>query len=501
MERLACVNVAALPLQLLLRAHPDWRSQPVAVVEDDRPQALVLSVNARARRAGVRTGQRYTTALAIERHLRAGVVSRSQIDEGIRTLTDCLRCHAPRVEPSRETPGLFWLDVGGFTRLHPSLRAWAGMVRRDLERLEMWSSIAVGFSRFGVYALAIAHHRVVVSSSADEEAAAVRQVPLGRLGLDPDARDRLQALGIGTVGDFLRLPGDGVGMRFGAAAGALHQLATGQRVSPLVPLPAEPVHERTIDFDAPESNVERLIFVVKGLLDGSTIALAHQALAVSALTLHLKLDDRTTRTERMRPAAPTLDVAQLLTLIRLRLESLQLSSGIVTLRIVADVCPATADQCRLFAEQVRRDTVAANQALARLRAECGEHCVVRACLRDAHLPAARFVWEPICVSPSERRHAASPHVRSCGASTCVLDFWSRIANFHTPAASEDDETGTRHREHRAVSGFYVLSGGWWMDSEGKSLRRDYGFVRTATGDLWWVYYDKRQRLFLQGCVE
>lgn len=59
MERLACVNVAAFPLQLLLRTHPEWRARPVAVVADDRPQALVLHANARARRAGVHTGQRY----------------------------------------------------------------------------------------------------------------------------------------------------------------------------------------------------------------------------------------------------------------------------------------------------------------------------------------------------------------------------------------------------------------------------------------------------------
>ena len=41
MGRTACVDLPDLPLQLLLREHPDWRKTPVAVVADDRPQAEV----------------------------------------------------------------------------------------------------------------------------------------------------------------------------------------------------------------------------------------------------------------------------------------------------------------------------------------------------------------------------------------------------------------------------------------------------------------------------
>ena len=47
-------------------------------------------------------------------------------------------------------------------------------------------------------------------------------------------------------------------------------------------------------------------------------------------------------------------------------------------------------------------------------------------------------------------------------------------------------------------GPYVVSGGWW----GRGIRRDYYFASTSDGNVWWVYYDhRRQRFFLQGCVE
>jgi len=74
-DRLACVDAAALPLQILLQDHPEWVQLPVAVVEDDRPQAAVLFLNERARKSGVRPGHKYAAALALAPDLQAAVVS------------------------------------------------------------------------------------------------------------------------------------------------------------------------------------------------------------------------------------------------------------------------------------------------------------------------------------------------------------------------------------------------------------------------------------------
>ncbi len=57
MDRTACVDVPALPLQILLRRRPEWRGRAVAVVAEDRPQSPVLWAGRVARRRGVRPGQ------------------------------------------------------------------------------------------------------------------------------------------------------------------------------------------------------------------------------------------------------------------------------------------------------------------------------------------------------------------------------------------------------------------------------------------------------------
>ena len=329
MDRLACVDVPALPLQLLLQMHPEWLRLPVAVVEDDRPQALVLFNNDRARKAGVRTGHRYAAALALAPDLRAAVVSRSQIDERVRALADGLRRYSPHVEPSTNTPGLFWLDASGLNRLYASLEEWAAAVRLEMQRAGVRATVAVGVSRFGTYALAKYHPGITVCLDPADERGAVDRVPIAALDLDPDARDRLQALGIKTVGEFLRLPGDALRQRLGPAADAVFKLASGRTWAPLAPVPAEERHERQLDFDAPETNTERVLFVVKRLLDALIGELSRRAHAIACLTLNLTLDNRTQQAEHVRPATPTLDAAQLLTLVRLRLDALRLASGIV----------------------------------------------------------------------------------------------------------------------------------------------------------------------------
>jgi protein ImuB len=492
---MACVDLVAFPLQLLIGAHPEWIEQPVAVVEDERPQSRVLFVNAQARRLGVRIGQRYAMALSLARSLHASAVPPSQIERGVHLIADRLRRYSPHVEPSKEQAGVFWLDASGLRHLYPSLQAWTDLMRVDLQQEGLIASIAVGFSRFGAYALATSQRGVLVCTDADDERTRVERVPLARLRLDPDTRDRLLALGIETVGGFLRLPAGSLRTRFGAEVEVLHRLASGAQWAPLVPVPAAVRHQRSVHFDVPEHNSERLIFAIKSHLDVLATAVARLSQAIVEVVLWMKLDDRSTRRESVTPAAATLDVAQLLTLVRLRLAPSEVegraeSAGIVTLRVSVNTCPATSDQRGLLPERTRRDAAAADRALARLRAELGEGRVVRAAIRDAHLPSARFAWEPLTHVPE---HAA-PRV------VTIRPLVRRMLAKPTPASAAlaSAMTMTTAEETRLRRGPYVIAGGWWSGG----VRREYYFVRTSDGALLWVYFDhRRQQFFLQGTVE
>ena len=87
--RVACVDLPALPLQLVWRREPAWRAQPTAVIDEDRPQGIVRVVSEAARALGVLPGQRYGSALALAPGLRAAVVPPEELaaarDEGATT--------------------------------------------------------------------------------------------------------------------------------------------------------------------------------------------------------------------------------------------------------------------------------------------------------------------------------------------------------------------------------------------------------------------------------
>ena len=154
MDRMACVDVPALPLQILLRRHPDWESLPVAIVDRDKPLGIIRWVNENARRVQILPGMRYATALSLSRDLRAGVVADTEIAEYVGRLTRWLWRFSPGIEPSSREPGVFWIDASGLCPLYTSLQEWALEVRDNLRQAGFESVVGIGFSRFSSYAAA-----------------------------------------------------------------------------------------------------------------------------------------------------------------------------------------------------------------------------------------------------------------------------------------------------------------------------------------------------------
>jgi protein ImuB len=471
--RLACVDLPAWPLQLLVRRNPEWRDLPAAVVAEDSPQAPLLWVNAAARQAGVLPGQRYAAALSLAHELRAGTVPARVIARAGQHLHRLLGGYSPRVEAARHEPGVFWLDARGLERLHGSVSTWAERLQRALAAAGWVASVAVGFTRFGSYGLARTRRGVTVIRRKPDELAALRRVPLARLQLPPRLRDDLARLGVHTVGALCDLPGTGVAARFGPEAAELHRLARDAAFAPLQPTPAiEPLLAEEV-FEEPEADAWRLIFAVKRRLHPLLDDLASRLRAVRALRLDLVLADRagTRLREELRPAAPTLDAVLLLELVRLRLERLALEAGVEMLRLRLDDTEATPQTLDLFHRQRQRDPGAAARALARVRAELGDRAVVRAEPTAARLPEARVRWAPVPELTEVPVARVGP-----GVPTLVRRLLARPRAVATP------------RPEFLRGGPYRVSGGWWQGE----VRRQYAFVAVGEHGLRWAFRDERR---------
>ncbi len=483
--RTACINIRSLPLQLLLRKRPEWRERPVAVVEEEKPLSSVLWLNALAVRNGIRPGMRYAAALSLDYGLCAGTVSQEECQAAVRQVHEALNRFSPRVEPSGDEPGIFWVDASGLGRLYESLADWAAQMRACLAGLELAASIAVGFTRFGTYAISKAKNAVTVLPSEKVEEAERRNVRLRDLQIEPKLRERLDRLAVHTLGDFLALPRARIARHLGERARALYRVAADEQSLPLQPraLP-EPLRAR-MELDENESDVRSLLFRVSQLLAPLLKAAAERYQVAAALRLAFRQEDGARRRFVIQPAEPTLAASVLLELVGLRLETVSFSFPPVALSLEVEGVGVTADRLNLLQENPNRDNESAMRALAQVRAEfgCDSVCTVR--LKSGHLPAARFAWHPVgkLAVASPRPVAIRSLVRRVHARPRVLK--DRPVNWQNlPVPGPPPE--------------HVVSGGWWV----REVRRDYRFVDTGRGETLWVCYDYRSaRWYVQGRVE
>ncbi|MFN2376798.1 MAG: hypothetical protein ABR538_09690, partial [Candidatus Binatia bacterium] len=358
---------------------------------------------------------------------------------GLAVITEVLRAFTPHVEPSAEEAGVFWLDAGGLGGLYADLGAWGRAVLRALRAKGFEGRLVAGFTRFGTYALArgMAPGRgrggargLLVCESEEEERRFVRDVRLERLGLAPALLGALARLGVHTVGAFAALPADGIRRRFARfgrvedEAWRLHRRARGEAFDPLVPLAAPVSLVRSLLLDDPVGDTGIVLFVVRRLLAELIAVLAARDEAVRGVRVRLHRNLRRDGPSigfEVQAAEATLEEAVLTDLVRLRLETLVrreiggASSVLSILEIEVEVEAAAAghEQLRLFRERTRRDLGAAARAMARVCAELGEGSVVRAVLRQGHLPEAGYRWEAAesVAAPSPRLVLTRPLVR------------------------------------------------------------------------------------------
>lgn len=515
--RVACVDVPALPLQLLWRRQPAWRAEPTVIVDEDRPQGVVQWACARARGCGVLPGHRYAHALGLVRELRAGVIPPEELAAAVDALARRLYQCSPEVTRGEDADGdlgTCWLSGGGLGSIYPSASAWGRAIAAEVDGLGLSGAVVVGFSRFATGALARAigtglvdgdAARVVVrvfACDADERVAA-RAVPLDRLAIAPRLRDELARLGVTTLGQMVQLPGGGVLERFGTAAHRLYTRAAGERWDPLTPEPPPEAIDEQVLLDDAERDAERLVFATKAALDRLLARLAARHRALTALSLEwnqqVAVGHHQRRVDCIKSATPTLDGRALLGLVRLRLEHQPLVAGVVAIRVWADDVAATRAQLALFAEKPRRDLRAADTALARLRAELGDDAVVRPVLREAHLPEAQWAWARLdhVIAPRPRRDQPLVLVRRALTRPRMLP--------PPPRSPRNDGWILSSLEHGAVAslvGPYLINGGWWNNPEGRSVYRAYHFAETVRGYCLWLYHDPmRSRWFLSGGVD
>ena len=475
---IACIRLPALALQLAAREAPDDAS-PLAVVGDERPDAKLLLVNRAAHHARLAPGMRQSTARQLMPTLRVCVITESARDAAMEELVALMQTLSPFVERDAANTGVLYVDPTGLEHVHGGIEGFADAVQRALTARGLRPAIVFAFDRHTSFVLACSLGvGMFIATSAEEALERAKATKLVCLGFSTDLLRTLARLGIGSVGELIALPVDTVHARLGAEASTFVRAFTGTAQIPLQPRAFVAPIERAFDIEPPEADAERLVFVTKMALTEVARDVAARGVSIVALAITLSLDHGPIVETRIEPATATLDAGLLGELWRLRLSALTLSDPVAHMRIFAETTASTREQLALF--RSKRDLKAASRALARVRAAFGEQSVVRASLRDAHLPEASFTFEPTLEVrvPAPRRVPEAPLMRRMLRTPQLID----------PAA-ERMALGERA---------FSLSGGWRV----RDVLRDYYYAQTPEGALLLVYFDHaRGRYFKHGEVD
>ncbi len=517
-HRLACVSIPSLALQLLLRERPSWRKAPVVVLDRELATGRVLELNRAAARERIHIGMRFAAASTLASGLRAAVCPPELIVQAQDTALHALLTCTPRVEPCSHTPGLFWLDPEGLTKLFGSLDNWCQQIHTSLREAlslpQLVCSVVVGFTRHGTRVLArwgrIQQPTWVLDTPAAEQAATAR-VSLDDLSFPRKLRRGLGMLGVHTLGDFLRLPAPELRSRFGTQAAELHALYRGTTFAPLQPTLPEPPLAVAVELDPPDDHRQRLLFVAKGALHALLAQIIARTQKLESLSVcfeldHLDRDEAVTTT--LEPAEPTCDLMQVLELLRLRLDQIDLPAAVANMRFEASATTCDAAQVGLLDTPPKRDPRNASLALARLRALFGDAAVTRATLNPAHLPEASFTWEPVSSITQPKvaeLPANNPYEQGL---PMVREVFARPFPLPPRPPPEDGlwclPASTHPKEKRCpvavrrLYGPFEISGGWWV----RTVQRAYYYALMATGELRWIYFDRaRDRWFWHGRVD
>jgi DNA polymerase-4/protein ImuB len=313
--RVACVWIAQLPLRVEILRHPGWDGRPLVLGGAPGERKVVQLCSPEAEAAGVRPGLplREVVPLCPEAVvLQPDPVRTASVLEAV--LAD-LQHVSPLVEPGAGDDGYFFLDLRGLHGMYGELAAVEEAVRAAVPPL---LRPRLGFAN-GKFAAAVAarmaepgtaRSRVVPASETRAFLAPLSVRHL--LMLDPDAVQRLEMLGLRTIGDLAALPFSAVQAQFGPPGAHAWRLAHGKDTEPVVARPVLASVQDGLRFDDPLGSIDAVMAAIDQLLAHTFSQPALLGRSVRQVRLRALLSDGTSweRLYTFKEALSTRDAAR-----------------------------------------------------------------------------------------------------------------------------------------------------------------------------------------------
>jgi protein ImuB len=447
----ACLLLPQLALDGVLRCRTD--NSPLALVDGPVNARTVVAVNASARAAGLRIGQRLTAAQAMLAQFEAVPYDPVDVARWQQFIAGVAYRYSSQVAL---LPHAIVLEVSKSQSLFGSWSMMERRLRDDFSTLGFRYRIAVAPTPHGAYVLAgVRDGQAALSHEGMQRL--LDDVSLAKSRLPVQAVDMLPHMGVRCLGQLLRMPRDGLQRRFGVELVQAMDRLMGDLPAGLdVYVPPDAV-DWIIELSHEVENIAALIFPLRRMMGDLAAYLSGRDGGVQRFVLKLAHRDLAATEVPVGMLSPERSADVLFDAARGRLEQVQLPAPVLALRLIADDLPGFVPAGRDLFDERPANALPFEQLRERLRARLGDRAV--------------YQWG----TTIDPRPEHSQRVAAQG---------------DTPLEPRPRPTWLLQRpiplrgKVQVIAGPERLETGWW---DGGDTRRDYYVLETEHGQRAWAF--------------
>ena len=421
----ASIYVPNFSVAAALRAEPELKTRPVAILEGKPPLEKIIAVNENARRMGIAPGMTKAQAeLCADLALRP----RSSLQEfaAHAALLDCAQSFSPCVEDAARDTAL--IDLAGMESLLGSLPEISRAIHTRAATLGLDANVAIAsnpdvatLAARGLCLCGAGTRTAVTVIPEGKEAEQLGPLPVEVLfadGLEEEQKksaarllETLSRWGIRNLRALAALPAVSLSERLGQEGLRLQQLARGATSRTMVPVEEPMLFEEAVELEHPIVLLEPLAFLLNRLLEQICARLASRALSTQELRLTLDLETYASRNQQskiknqkfirtLRLPLPMLDAKVFLKLLQLDLNAHPPGAPIMKIHLAAEPARPRPGQAGLFLPP-SPEPEKLELTLARIAALVGEQKVGALELLDTHHPEGFRMQRFVAAAPQK----------------------------------------------------------------------------------------------------